>query len=708
MTPELQEAVAKIARHCWRGAHWVKAPGGPRCVKEPLKKAHLAAHVGGKAGVGLAPITPGESTTRIAVLDFDSHKGEVTWEAMSEKVREVIRVLCEGEGMPRAPIAFRSSGGKGIHVVMLWDEPQDAYSVRETLARALSAVGLKSGTKGVKHGEVEIFPKQDSVPLGGFGNMFILPLTGESLPLDPFTLELKGYEYAEDIGDWPKSKSVPVLTRPLPTVNPSSKIDPASLSTSLAEVRSALAAIPNEAAESLSYDDWRNVVFAIHNASGGSDEGLAIAHEFSARSPKYDADFLTERVWPYIKDERGGAIITAATLFGRARQHGWNDDVLAEFEDLGTLEDQPAPEHSGVDQVSGRAQAPGQPSAASATPGRFRSIHVSDFAQRPQPRWIIRNVLPEAELVVVYGESGSGKSFFAFDMLAAIAQEIPWRGRKTIGGPCLYICAEGAGGFRNRLVGYSLHSGVDLSQLPIRVIPDAPNLLVKDDVKELVREAKAIGEVRVIVVDTFAQVTAGGDENSGEDVGRAIANCKALHRATGALVVLIHHAGKDLSKGARGHSSLKAAADAEIEISRIESSRIAKITKLKDGADGIALPFKLIVIQVGKDEDGGIIDSCAVEHLDEAEESATTRQPAGDVARLVWQAVNDLALLGGDETTVAAIIEESIKGMATDPAKRDRRREVATRALQGLASTGWVRIEDGRVLVRGNVNVSNH
>lgn len=703
MNPELQEAVTKIAKHCWRGAHWVKAPGGPRCVKEPLKKAHLAAHVHGKAGIGLAPITPGESTTRIAVLDLDSHKGEVTWADMVGKASEVVRKLTEKSIYPSP---FRSSGGKGIHLIVLWDTPQDAYSVRELLAATLSDCGLRNGTKGVKHGEVEIFPKQDSVPLDGYGNMFILPLTGESLPLDPVTLELKGYEYAEDTTDWPKSNPVPVLTRAPTTVNKHSNIDPASLTTSLAEVRSALAAIPNEAAESLSYDDWRNVVFAIHNATSGSDQGLQLAHEFSARSPKYDADFLVERVWPYIKDERGGAVITAATLFNRARQHGWNEDILSEF---GVLEDEVALNDGLVDQVSGRAQAPGQPSAASSTPGRFSSIHVADYAKRPQPRWIVRNALPEAELVVVYGESGSGKSFFVFDMLGAIAQGVPWRGRKVNGGPCLYVVAEGAGGFRNRLVAYAQHTDVDLTKLPIRVIPDAPNLLEKDDIRDLVIECRRHGRIRVIVIDTLAQATAGGDENSGEDVGRAIAHCKALHRATGALVVLIHHAGKDLSKGARGHSSLKAAADAEIEISRIESSRTAKITKLKDGAEGITLPFKLAVVQIGTDEDGGVIDSCVIEHLEESQDRTGPRQPAGDVARLVWQAANDLAMLGGDDTTVAAVIEESIKGIVLDPnAKRDRRREVATRALQGLSSSGWVAIEDGLVKIRGSGSVSSH
>ena len=55
----------------------------------------------------------------------------------------------------------------------------------------------------------------------------------------------------------------------------------------------------------------------------------------------------------------------------------------------------------------------------------------------------------------------------------------------------------------------------------------------------------------VIVVDTLAQATVGMDENSGEDMTRAIAACKRIQEDEG-LVVLIHHTGKDTSRGMRG------------------------------------------------------------------------------------------------------------------------------------------------------------
>jgi hypothetical protein len=121
---------------------------------------------------------------------------------------------------------------------------------------------------------------------------------------------------------WVMSEPVPVV----PPAAPRALVARAegSAGPSLDVLRSALAAIPNEGDAALGYDDWRNVVFALHDATEGSDEGLQLAHEFSARAAeKYAPEFLDLRVWPYIRSRPGG--ITAGSLFARATEHGWSD-----------------------------------------------------------------------------------------------------------------------------------------------------------------------------------------------------------------------------------------------------------------------------------------------------------------------------------------------------------------------------------------------
>ncbi len=159
----------------------VKKSDGSRWTSQPLTRERLAAHLNGGPPRGVCPIKAGESVTMVALLDFDSHKGEVSWEEMSAVVARVVDVLEIVHGM--YPILFRSSGGKGVHLYLLWDGAQDAYSVRQFLKGVLESVGLRDGARGVKNGEVEVFPRQDEVGEKGYGNQFIMPLAGASVPL---------------------------------------------------------------------------------------------------------------------------------------------------------------------------------------------------------------------------------------------------------------------------------------------------------------------------------------------------------------------------------------------------------------------------------------------------------------------------------------------------------------------------------------------
>jgi hypothetical protein len=262
----------------------------------------------------------------------------------------------------------------------------------------------------------------------------------------------------------------------------------------------------------------------------------------------------------------------------------------------------------------------------------------------------------------------------------------------------VYVCAEGSGGFQLRVEAYERHHGEQLDGAYFRVITDVPNLLT-DDYKALGKQIVADGDADVIVIDTLAQVSPGGDENSAEDMGRVLAHCRRLNEATGALVVLIHHAGKDLSRGARGWSGLKAAADFELEVARDETGvRTLRVSKLKDGRDGAVYPFQLLVVPLGMDEDEDVIDSCVVEHLDQA--PAKIKEPGGKWQRRVWRAVNDVIELGEEWVAVKSVVARAIEGVAHDPGpdpkkpKKDWRQYSAKRAVDDLVEQGLV-VADG-------------
>ena len=233
-----------------------------------------------------------------------------------------------------------------------------------------------------------------------------------------------------------------------------------------------------------------------------------------------------------------------------------------------------------------------------------------DFMQKPVSckRFIATvraalDALPARGLCVLYGEPGSGKSFFVLDLVAHILRGQPWAGRRTRRASVVYVSLEGH--LRDRVEAYQAHHGLGDGDLDgLRVIQGQPLDLLSDGAAAQLAASirAALGDhdgAIVVVLDTLARAMPGGNENAGEDMGAAIAACGALERELGALVILVHHAGKDLSRGARGWSGLRGAADAEILIERDGDNRHAKLAKVKDGIDGAAVQFSLQVVDLG-------------------------------------------------------------------------------------------------------------
>lgn len=344
--------------------------------------------------------------------------------------------------------------------------------------------------------------------------------------------------------------------------------------------------------------------------------------------------------------------------------------AAAELEDLGPLPAQPA-----TGEVSDSPKLD--------QPARFVIRSASDFGNGAPMEWIVRGFLPRAELAVIYGESGSGKSFLTLDICASISRGLDWRGRRTAKGRVVYVCAEGAGGFKARLRAYAHGHDVELAELPA-VIADAPNLLDPKDAAAITASVQSWGAVDVVVVDTLSATTPGGNENSGEDMGRVLSHCKFLHRHTGALVVLIHHSGKDATRGARGWSGLRAAADAEIEITRNGDYRAATITKMKDGTDGESLSFKLKVIPLGE-VDGEEESSCIIEHVESAQEvhSGGKQKPRGAHETTILDTLKTMAPSG--TVNLDDLVEGYVAKMPRSDGRDNRKRD-AKRALGNLCS----------------------
>lgn len=237
--------------------------------------------------------------------------------------------------------------------------------------------------------------------------------------------------------------------------------------------------------------------------------------------------------------------------------------------------------------------------------------------------WLVHDLLPAGGLSVLYGQPGSGKSLLALDLGFSVAAGCDWFGRKVNQGGVIYASGEGRIGVKNRL--YALKKNrrkAGLRAGPYTLYPETINLFdPEDDVDNLIAWCRAFEDDReepvvLIIIDTLADSLAGGDENSGKDMGLLLRRAQQIQRKTRAHVMLVHHTGKD-GGGARGHSSLKAKADTMIKVEK----GAARVEKQKDGPLGAPLQFGIRPVFIAQTDEGDKVFSAVI---DPAEANAKT------------------------------------------------------------------------------------
>jgi hypothetical protein len=325
---------------------------------------------------------------------------------------------------------------------------------------------------------------------------------------------------------------------------------------------------------------------------------------------------------------------------------------------------------------------------------RFRLLTPNDLAAMPPLRWRVRGVLPESGLAAIYGPPGCGKSFLVLDLLAAVATGRPWFGRAVVPCACVYVALEGEAGIAQRVRAYMAKHGAPEG---LRVILSPLDIRRADDRLELCDTLRAAGMAGgVLALDTLNRAAPGADENSSVDMGELIEAMKAIQANLGCLVLIVHHAGKDALRGLRGHSSLLAALDAVVEVSRQEQRREWSITKAKDGEDEEAHPFTLQVVELGED-DGWPVTSCVVQQEEPAAEAVRkAAPPGGGNQRIAWDALGDLLRASkhfgqgkAPPTRPCVKLTDALENVAPRlPTEQKRQRERAQQAITGLIGRG--------------------
>ena len=218
--------------------------------------------------------------------------------------------------------------------------------------------------------------------------------------------------------------------------------------------------------------------------------------------------------------------------------------------------------------------------------------------------------LEKDAIAVMYGPSGVGKSFIAYDLALCIATGTRWHNCAVEQGPVCILAGEGHNGIGRRVAAWSKHRKVGVTdETPLFISRKAVRLMSQAAAQILAEEIEKAVAVfgrppSLVVVDTLAR-NFEGDENSSKDVGAFIDTVDALVRKRWpkCSILIVHHTGHDSTR-ARGSSALKSGVDQEFAISKRGPGMTLDCTKMKDAETPAGKAFKIKQIDLGLDRNG--------------------------------------------------------------------------------------------------------
>lgn len=309
--------------------------------------------------------------------------------------------------------------------------------------------------------------------------------------------------------------------------------------------------------------------------------------------------------------------------------------------------------------------------------------------------YLIKGLIPASSIGVLFGGSGSFKSFLAIDAGLHVAHGMRWLGRRTKQGPVVYVAAEGGDELGQRADAWHRARRLQPSA-PFHVVPVAIDLLT--EAWRVVETVQAVGVTpALVIVDTMSQ-TFSGEENVANDVAAYMRELGRRFRDLwGCAVLVIHHSGHTATERPRGSSAIQANTDYLYGVMRDEKEMLATLvcTHRKGGSLFDDATFALASHELGRDADGDPITSLVARHLTSGEEvqqvmAAEAKAGRGGKNRLLLSLLQN----GMREAELRRAFYEDCD--LSDP---ESRKKAFQRARAWAIKAGFIDIAQGVVII---------
>ena len=261
-----------------------------------------------------------------------------------------------------------------------------------------------------------------------------------------------------------------------------------------------------------------------------------------------------------------------------------------------------------------------QGSYENSTEAAATSFEIFEHGLRPIPpkaEAFVEGFLYPGQCSLFFGPSGVGKSICSMDMLVRASLGLTWAGRQTKPVDVLWLPTENPTEFQHRLDAcLSAHSSISkgdekhwFTEAQFHLANEQTKSRLDQIAEHLKRHQR--DRQQVINIDTLSQAIPGLDENAPSVMTQVVHNVRyLLSLLPNAHVMLTHHSGKHKERGARGHSSLAAAADTEIAM----FGSTVHVVNQRSGPKDAKVKFKLNEIEY-TNADGECLSSVGIEYI---------------------------------------------------------------------------------------------
>ena len=311
---------------------------------------------------------------------------------------------------------------------------------------------------------------------------------------------------------------------------------------------------------------------------------------------------------------------------------------------------------------------------------------VSDL-RMTATKWMIKDVIEDNSLTMIFGSAGSGKTFLALDMALCIATGKPYHELEVQQGSVAYIAGEGHAGFAKRVAAWCKNFNQDLTGVPFAKSNRSVILNDPDSELHLCNELDAlqeqIGKLNLIVLDTLSR-TLDGEENN-QNMMAYVQVCDRLKDRYQCTVMIVHHIGHQNKDRGRGAYALHGSLDSEYRVEQWGDFKILLTpTKMKDEEKSEPLAFMKLSVSL-VDADGQDTSSLVLEMTPDKPLDKKSPDYAEQVVKEQFDRMNDFGEVSRSDLKEAVALELECS------------QRTANRHIKRMIDQGVLKLEKGAI-----------